>query len=61
MVPLADPGPLAIGLTVFLAHIVAIPVTNCCINRALPCLCSLHVLHDLVSVGEPWSYVHRKL
>ncbi|KAK9835979.1 hypothetical protein WJX81_003428 [Elliptochloris bilobata] len=27
-------APLAIGLTVFLAHIVAIPVTNCCINPA---------------------------
>ena len=26
-------APLAIGLTVFLAHIVAIPVTSCCINR----------------------------
>ena len=30
-------APLAIGLTVFLAHLVAIPVTNCCINRARPC------------------------
>ena len=37
-------APLAIGLTVFLAHIVAIPVTNCCINRTLALQTSfLHV------------------
>lgn len=30
-------APLAIGLTVFISHIVGIPVTNCCINRAHSC------------------------